>query len=110
MYLLSKDKDFTQLLGRFGSSLELLRPRHSAQLRSAEARADEFPGLETVVAADVPAKYGVGAHKSAAVFGGVVLVACLGGVGYLAFRYWRMKRTVRSYQRALELMDQEDDL
>ena len=53
-------------------------------------------------------KYGLGSHG--AVLGGVVLVACLGGVGYLAFRYWRMKRTVRSYQRALELMDQEDDL
>ena len=67
-------------------------------------------GLRLVFRDDQEAKYGVGAHKSAAVFGGVVLAACLGGVGYLAFRYWRMKRTVRSYQRALELMDQEDDL
>lgn len=75
-----------------------------------EGDASASSGLRLVFRDDQEAKYGVGAHKSAAVFGGVVLVACLGGVGYLAFRYWRMKRTVRSYQRALELMDQEDDL
>ncbi len=75
-----------------------------------EGDASASSGLRLVFRDDKEAKYGVGAHKSAAVFGGVVLVACLGGVGYLAFRYWRMKRTVRSYQRALELMDQEDDL
>ena len=65
-------------------------------------------GLRLVFRDDQESKYGLGSHG--AVLGGVVLVACLGGVGYLAFRYWRMKRTVRSYQRALELMDQEDDL
>jgi hypothetical protein len=53
-YILSKDKDFTQLLDSC-PDLQLIRPRHW-KATAVEGQVDEFYGLETVTAEDVAEK------------------------------------------------------
>ena len=53
-YILSKDKDFTQLLDSC-PDLQLIRPRHW-KATAVEGQVDEVYGLETVTAEDVAEK------------------------------------------------------